>query len=67
MYTAERLSCLLAAVVAGFALIGLSYLIPNAFQTLAFVLFIIGAIAVVIFSVAIIFRALAALLKRYVR
>lgn len=59
----ERLSWLLAAIVSGFALIGLGYLIPEEYSTLSTVLFIAGTIAVVIFAVTIIIKTLTGLLR----
>ncbi|MHA6250915.1 hypothetical protein [Oceanobacillus sp. CAU 1775] len=49
----------LAALVAGFALIGLSFLIP--LPTLSLILFIVGTIIVIVFSLVIVFFALKAL------
>ena len=57
----QKLSWLLAAMVAGFAFLGLSYLVPDAYETL---FFIIGMVAIVTFAGAIIIRALASLLNR---
>ena len=59
----ERLNWLLAAIVSGFALIGLGYLIPEEYSTLGTVLFIAGTIAVVIFAATIIIKTLSGLLK----
>lgn len=64
MNGATRLQWSLAAMVAGFALIGLSYLITSqVWAPLSLALFIVGTIAVIIFAGVIICKSLAALLR----
>lgn len=58
----RELGLYLAAIVAGFALIGLSFLIT--IPTLPLILFIIGTIIVIVFALVVVLLALKALFSR---
>lgn len=58
----RQLGLYLAAIVAGFSLIGLSYLVV--IPTLPLILFIIGTIIVIVFALVVVLLALKALFNR---